>query len=633
MNPFVKADWKPKPLFDIQTPRTTTPQPTKQRGKGGTATSLISEGGALGGAALGAAAGSVVPVVGTAIGGIIGAGLGAFGGRLAENKVRDDEYRVGDAAKEGAMSAVLAGPLKALKYGGTAAKGLKAGKGLEGALIDAAEKSVAPGLLKRGLSKVGEKATQRASNRFLEVTPQTMQRLLDEGVNPQELISKWGQQLGTSYDDMIKNAGKYIKEAEGAITSTSQTTGKNIRIDGSDIIKQLKSQSKVIKNELGGETRYNQMQKIIADAERKYKNGVTVKQARDILREANQRFGASVLDDTGDAVARAAQKLEANVLRDALKSRFPTIAGSLDNQSELITLRELLKRGRAVNMSKKGANVGRIDLTRPGTLVDALTGVPAVSRRIAGASTPSNTQGAARPLVTGLRRGAQGVLGESLFGGNQSVNSSISQNMTANEMKTPMTTSTVDMGIQSQTFGDLSSGMGQPQSYYSLESAIMDVQRDPQNADYYMQLYEFANPEPSKASQPKPLNQAQQERADLINALTMTEDAVDAGSINYGPIGSRVEGVKSMFNAADPETLSFKNTVSGLRAAITKARAGASLTAGELKLLEKYTPSDTDSEQVVRSKLAQLRALYGNSAPTQGAGTLEDALMQFQYSQ
>jgi hypothetical protein len=129
------------------------------------------------------------------------------------------------------------------------------------------------------------------------------------------------------------------------------------------------------------------------------------------------------------------------------------------------------------------------------------------------------------------------------------------------------------------------------------------------------------------AGSTKPLNQAQQERADLISALGMTEQAVGAGSINYGPIGSRVEGLKSIFNKADPETLAYKNTVSGLRAAITKARAGASLTAGELKMLQKYTPSETDSEQVVRSKLAQLRQLYGYGTP-QGSGFGPEDFMQ-----
>lgn len=102
------------------------PVATKKKGRGGTATSLISElggtGGALGGAAAGAAIGSVVPVLGTAIGGLLGAGIGGFlggtGGRVVENKVRDDRIGLGDALTEGALSGVMSiGPGNVLKAG------------------------------------------------------------------------------------------------------------------------------------------------------------------------------------------------------------------------------------------------------------------------------------------------------------------------------------------------------------------------------------------------------------------------------------------------------------------------------------------------------------------------------------
>lgn len=110
------------------------PAPTKIKGRGGFLTSLISElggaGGAAGGAAIGAGIGSVVPVLGTAVGGIIGAGIGGFaggaGGRLAENKIRDDEFRVSQALKEGAVS----GAFGAAGTGFQALKGAKALKAI-----------------------------------------------------------------------------------------------------------------------------------------------------------------------------------------------------------------------------------------------------------------------------------------------------------------------------------------------------------------------------------------------------------------------------------------------------------------------------------------------------------------------
>ena len=74
--------------------------------------SIISEvagaGGATGGAALGAGIGAgfggVGALPGAVIGGLIGGFGGGFGGRLVENQVRDNEFRVGDAAKEGLVS-------------------------------------------------------------------------------------------------------------------------------------------------------------------------------------------------------------------------------------------------------------------------------------------------------------------------------------------------------------------------------------------------------------------------------------------------------------------------------------------------------------------------------------------------
>lgn len=178
-------------------------------------------------------------------------------------------------------------------------------------------------------------------------------------------------------------------------------------------------------------------------------------------------------------------------------------------------------------------------------------------------------------------------------------------------------------------------GAGASQSMYTREAAAQDIQRDlattgGKNMDLYLKLFEFMNPEPTAASQ-KPLSESQQGRADVITALGNVEGLMGNGSINYGPIASRIEGVKGMFNQGDPETLSYKSALGQIRGAIAKARAGSSMTPGELKLLDTYTPKDTDSEQVVRTKLAQLRALYGNEQPTGGYDASSILAQQYGY--
>jgi hypothetical protein len=88
--------------------------------------------------------GSVVPGVGTAIGGLAGAILGGFaggtGGRLVENKVRDNKFNAGSAFKEGALDAAFSG----VGAGFQALKGAKAVGDLNKALPESAGIAKAP---------------------------------------------------------------------------------------------------------------------------------------------------------------------------------------------------------------------------------------------------------------------------------------------------------------------------------------------------------------------------------------------------------------------------------------------------------------------------------------------------------
>lgn len=119
-------------------------------------------GGAAGGAATGAALGSVVPgignIVGGVAGGIIGGFGGGFGGRALENQLRDNEYRLGDALKEGAVSGAFGGlgsawqgarGLSALGKG-TGGKGIGAGINALSGMSDDAAKVAGKAIVKGG---------------------------------------------------------------------------------------------------------------------------------------------------------------------------------------------------------------------------------------------------------------------------------------------------------------------------------------------------------------------------------------------------------------------------------------------------------------------------------------------------
>lgn len=146
------------------------PNDKKQtKGRGGPATAWISEaagtGGAVGGAALGATLGSVVPVVGTAagglVGGILGGFAGGFGGKAAENKIRDDQYRLEDALTEGLISGAFSGVGQGGKLAVGAVRGSRAASKAIPSVINVADDvaNVADDAVSTGTQKVLKTST------------------------------------------------------------------------------------------------------------------------------------------------------------------------------------------------------------------------------------------------------------------------------------------------------------------------------------------------------------------------------------------------------------------------------------------------------------------------------------------
>lgn len=141
-------------------------KPKQTRGRGGTLTSLIQEGGALGGATYGASLGSALGPLGTLAGAGIGGFLGSLGGGLTESKIRDDKYDLGSNLGEAGIDAILsAGPIKLAKAGKGALAARKAGVGLEQALLSGVEKNVAK---QAAGKKVGSKLVNNSGTAMSE---------------------------------------------------------------------------------------------------------------------------------------------------------------------------------------------------------------------------------------------------------------------------------------------------------------------------------------------------------------------------------------------------------------------------------------------------------------------------------
>ena len=186
--------------------------PQKKGGLGGFLTSLISEGGALGGGIQGAAMGSALGPLGTLAGGAIGAGLGGFLGRLGENQVRDRRWGLGDAAKEGAVSAVFgASPIKALKGASAAGKVALEGGGKALAKEAAEEAVTKPGFIGKLLGKGEQALTKEASGLKVGANVGDIERLGSQTDFMSKYVGTPKKQLQLMAQDM-KSLGKEVDD-------------------------------------------------------------------------------------------------------------------------------------------------------------------------------------------------------------------------------------------------------------------------------------------------------------------------------------------------------------------------------------------------------------------------------------
>jgi hypothetical protein len=86
------------------------------------------------------------------------------------------------------------------------------------------------------------------------------------------------------------------------------------------------------------------------------------------------------------------------------------------------------------------------------------------------------------------------------------------------------------------------------------------------------------------------------------------------GGVKAGLIAGPLEQVKAIFDKGDPTTVDFNVLVGNLRGTITKARAGATLSKNEERLLNTYVPKIGDSRQLLETKLNRLMTPEGQQA-------------------
>ncbi len=583
--------------------------PKKQRGRGGTLTSLISEGGAAGGAAAGAAAGSVVGPAGTLLGALIGGAAGGFSGRLAENKIRDNEFRVEDAVKEGAISGLTAvGPLNALK----GVKAARAGRNIPEAMGVVGAKKTADATAKKGV--VG-KLQDRAAASYFKLTPSDAQKLLDQGVNPTDL-AKRAAQMGKTPDQVIGATDRggplaeALKAQESRISAVT-SANKNTRLSGEGIVKQLQDQRNATSSQLGEAPRRAKLDEVIEEAKAKYANGFDPVTGRNTLRDGNMRFGESVLNDTGDAVAKAAQKTETNEIRRVLKKEYPQIEDALDEEAALMQIRGLSERARAVQASGK---LGRTNRTATGLLLDPILNSGTLTSAILKAGGGGAKQAASQAngkLAAALQAGTRSATNAPLAMGARAATGSLAPKDESIEGEVmPDETQNPDAGIEQDPQAD-PNDIFNPANSEAVVEQILSNGGNMKHVEEYLDMLGTMQ----KLSPTGNVKKTESQRA-RDDAAALTDQAIamfDSGKIKTGLIGANVERAKSFFSMADQSTEDFNVLSQNLRATIAKARAGTAMSEGEKRLLNQYTPVVGDSRQQLETKLRLLQATFSAS--------------------
>lgn len=549
----------------------------------------------LAGGVAGSLLGAPLGPAGVIAGGAIGSGLGEFGRQQFAGQPTD----VGGIAKEAALGGVggVVGKVAAPIFRGGARI---AGKVLGGA---------------------GEKVAQKAAQSVLNTSPSTFNNAAEVGVNLNKALIKHSPFLGNTFDDMLGPIGKNvapelrggnitsrIKVFENQINQVVKEAGTATKISGNEIVKALRAELASEKMVLGNDARVKILENLIKEAEKGYKNGTTVGKALSKLRIANRQFGRSILEDQTGSMISSAQKLEANVLRTKLKTLFPAIGDALDNEQELILLKEVLGGARAKTQAGS-LGVAGLDITKPGSVIQFLLGNPQVGGRIARAGAGQVGEAATGEVVD---QAAQGGI-KQLAG--QVAGQTAAQGAARLPFGSDQEQSTEDMSTESPQLA----GFGEGKNSDQVKKAfLMAMMANPKQAATLQKIYDFGFGD--KDGKPKSVTAAT--RADLAKAGERGLKVVRS-ELKKDPNVVIKQLVPGTYLSRQFDSALFRTVE-----ALLRLRTGAAAPETEVRrYMKQVGPRFGDSKEVIETKLNDLEfafqdALESSTGVT--SPTLED---------
>lgn len=600
-----------------------TAQP-KQRGHGGFLSSIISELGGAGGAAGGAALGSLLlPGIGTVVGAGLGGLFGGTGGRLAENKIRDNRWGVGDALKEGALS----GALSLVGEGYQAAKGAKAAAnlsklGLEGGQ-DVARQGILEGAgrsLKAGAGGYGIGATAKGEGQLTaqgsRAVEDTLRKLKIPASSPENMATQLGSRL-SSLSATLDN--QYTKGAT-ALSKTEMNGLKN------KIYDQIMSHPDIELSKAGQNQLKNKLSKLV-------NAGDTSKlwQFTKDLESKGINFGAA-----GDAKLvdrEAINRIFRENIRDTLNNKVPGVA----NTNKLFHDAKSAERFvlKAAQDVKGGGLVSKVTNLSPvksgeAKLGAALENVGKVSAGTGGPLSQVLHQ-AKIQAPAGLIRAASGASQMP-----QDTQQGIDPNHPdADLMQAYEQFSGGGQGMPQM--GGMGQGMDQQMDNpYPQENLLRDIQRDPKHTSEYLSLYKtlasINQPQKLQSSHGKATSQQYALAQTGMQGVQQLQQLLqqDPGVLNRSATpGQSLPGVGGFIqNAAG--TGEYQAVAGNVLDALARARTGAQMNKQEEAFYRRLLPRAGDSQATIQKKLAELEQAFSPFLEGDATPDLSNQLMQMQ---
>lgn len=624
---------------------------------------------------------SVLPILGAVGGGIVGAPLGpagiiaggAAGGGFAEGlaqKISGEELDAKKIALNAAMGGVPFGRGASLvsKFiaPGAAVGGLGAltqdevtpGGVVSGAVTGAGASVIGGPILSKVL-KLGGQGT-KATAKYLgdksirggfPISPSIREAAKQSGVNLegeiQEIIQEAGPKIPTGSNalnaltDTISGTGKNtvttkgifnqnIEEAEKIIDFVSKGAGKTLLIPKEVFVKSLKTAAKENAKRFGRlDLDKKSWNTILKDFEKNYPKGVTFKQALKLSRDANKQFGNNIFADIGDANIAFAQKTIAEAARNAIKTRSTVVADALAKQQKNIIARDALEKSVA-RQEAKGLNTGKVNVTAPGTVLDAITNAPRTATAVAqarGGQLPGQQMASsALQKVTGITgKVTDRITDKTATAGQVSALSTV---LGGRGVETTEGTALNEAGVLP---GDATTALapqersvniqGNTITESQMKAAIMELTLAGQSkqAEALTDVYELAFPEDEGLD---PLSVTGANTKSLASSgLRSLETAIAEYENDPSLLAKRLIPGQLL-------SRKFDSAMFGVLEALVRQRSGAAVPEQELvRYYEKLMPNFGDSEEVVKYKFNRLKTdlqdILKNVEETRGGTTLE----------